>query len=183
MKETEKPTLNSQFFADEPTPEPTLEPTPTPESTPEPELSAEDQLQQMRVEMAKYKKAVDKATGEAATYKKQLREKLTADEAAAQEKAEREAEREEKFNLLLKENTITKFEKNYVSLGYDAELATKAATAQFENDVDALFKIQQTFQSGLIKAKEAEWMKQNPIPNAGNGEGGVKDPFLEGFGQ
>ena len=89
MKENKvKIPFNLQFFA-EPAPEPTPEPTPTPE--PEPQLSAEEQLQQMRVEMAKMKKSLDKATGEAADYKKQLRARQSEDEIRLQEKAEKEA--------------------------------------------------------------------------------------------
>ena len=110
MKENKvKIPFNLQFFA-EPAPEPTPEPTPTPEpeQTPEPQLSAEEQLQQMRVEMAKMKKSLDKATGEAADYKKQLRAKQSEDEIRLQEKAEKEAERQEQFDKLLKENTVNK---------------------------------------------------------------------------
>lgn len=159
--------------------------TETPQSTEkkEVELTADEQLQQMRVELAKLKKATDKATSEAANYKKQLREKQSADEIAAQEKAEKEVERQEQFEKLLKENTVTKFEKNYLSLGYPEELATKAATAQYESDTDALFKIQSDFQATYAKKLEAEWLKNRPEPQIGTGEDNDKtDPFLKGFG-
>ena len=152
--------------------------TPTPD---EPQVTPEEELARLRVEMAKYKKNMDKAASEAASFKKQLKEKLTADEIALQEKAELESEREEKFQQLLKENTVTKYEKNFLGLGYPQDLATKAATAQFENDTEELFKIQSLYQTNLVKAKEAEWAKNRPNPQTGNGEGEQSDPFLMGF--
>lgn len=136
----------------------------------------------LKVQVAKMKKAMDKATSEAASYKKQLREKQTAEEIALQEKAEKEAEREEAYQKLLKENTVTKYEKNFLSLGYSEELATRAANAQYDGDTEELFKIQQDFQSALLRQKEAEWAKSRPNPQAGNGEGDDMDAFLKGFG-
>lgn len=136
----------------------------------------------LKVQLAKMKKAMDKATSDTAKYKKQLREKQTAEEAALQEKAEKEAEREEAFQKLLKENTVTKYEKNFVALGYSEELATKAANAQYDGDTEELFKIQQDFQSALLRQKEAEWAKSRPNPQAGNGENDDMDAFLKGFG-
>ena len=131
-------------------------------------VSLAEQVAQLKVQNAKLKKASDKATSEAASYKKQLREKQTAEEIALQEKAEKEAEREEQFQKLLRENTITKFEKNFLALGYPADLAAKAAEAQCDNDTDELFSIQQTFIEEKEKAMKADWMKSMPAPPAGN---------------
>lgn len=136
----------------------------------------------LKVQIAKMKKAMDKAASDTARYKKQLREKQTAEEIALQEKAEKEAEREEAYQKLLKENTVTKYEKNFLALGYSEELATRAANAQYDGDTEELFKIQQDFQSALLKQKEAEWAKSRPNPQAGNGEDDDMDAFLKGFG-
>lgn len=108
---------------------------------------------------AKLKKANDKATSEAASYKKQLREKQTAEEIALQEKAEKEAEREEQFQKLLRENTITKFEKNFPCTWMSCGSGCKGATAQCDNDTDELFSIQQTFIEEKEKTMKADWMK------------------------
>ena len=143
-------------------------------------VSLAEQVAQLKVQNAKLKKANDKATSEAASYKKQLREKQTAEEIALQEKAEKEAEREEQFQKLLRENTITKFEKNFLTLGYPADLAAKAATAQCDNDTDELFSIQQTFIEEKEKTMKADWMKSMPNPPAGNSDDD-EDAFLKGF--
>ena len=144
------------------------------------DVSLAEQVAQLKVQNAKLKKANDKATSEAASYKKQLREKQTAEEIALQEKAEKEAEREEQFQKLLRENTITKFEKNFLALGYPADLAAKAAAAQCDNDTDELFDIQQTFIEEKEKTMKADWMKSMPNPPAGNSDDD-EDAFLKGF--
>lgn len=144
------------------------------------DVSLAEQVAQLKVQNAKLKKANDKATSEAASYKKQLREKQTAEEIALQEKAEKEAEREEQFQKLLRENTITKFEKNFLALGYPADLAAKAAEAQCDNDTDELFSIQQTFIEEKEKTMKADWMKSMPNPPAGNSDDD-EDAFLKGF--
>lgn len=144
------------------------------------DVSLAEQVAQLKVQNAKLKKANDKATSEAASYKKQLREKQTAEEIALQEKAEKEAKREEQFQKLLRENTITKFEKNFLTLGYPADLAAKAATAQCDNDTDELFSIQQTFIEEKEKTMKADWMKSMPNPPAGNSDDD-EDAFLKGF--
>lgn len=181
--------MNVQFFAEpsqepEPNqnqePEPNTEPSREPES--EPQLSAEEQLQQLMVENIKLKKAQEKAASEAADYKKKYNATLTDKQKADQEKAEKEAEREEQFNKLLKENTVTKYEKNFLSLGYPEDLANKAAVAQYDGDTESLFKIQSDFQQKLVKERETEWLKNRPDVQAGNDEDVEKtDPFLKGF--
>ena len=143
-------------------------------------VSLAEHVAQLKVQNAKLKKANDKATSEAASYKKQLREKQTAEGIALQEKAEKDAERVEQFQKLLRENTITKFEKNFLALGYPADLAAKAATAQCDNDTDELFSIQQTFIEEKEKTMKADWMKSMPNPPAGNSDDD-EDAFLKGF--
>ena len=179
--------LNLQFFAEpEPTPEPNPEPTPAPQPSTEPqpkepELSAEERLQQIMVENAKLKKATDKATSEAAEFKKKWKSALTEQEKADMEKAEKEAERQGQYESLLRENSINKFEKNFLKLGYSPELAVKASEAQFDNDTESLFEIQSQHQANIVKQKQNEWLKTRPTPQGGNGEGEKLDPFLAGF--
>ena len=188
--------MNLQLFAEDPSDKPTGdvsekehdnednddagEHEDNPEEDDVPNLAKENAS--LKVQLAKMKKAMDKATSDTAKYKKQLRKKQSAEEIALQEKAEKEAEREEAYQKLLKENTVTKYEKNFLALGYSEELATKAANAQYDGDTEELFKIQQDFQTNLLKQKEAEWAKSRPNPQAGNGEGDDIDAFLKGFG-
>lgn len=141
----------------------------------------EPTVQELMVEIAKLKRGLDKASSEAADYKKKYNATLSEKEQADLEKAEREAEKEEKFNQLLRENSINKLEKNFVLLGYNEEQAHKAATAQYDGNTDELFKIQSEVQQTLVKAKEAEWLKNRPLVNSGGVNDKEVDPFLQGF--
>ena len=140
----------------------------------------EPTVQELMVQVAKLKRGLDKATSEAADYKKKYNATLSEKEQADLEKAEREAEKEERFNQLLRENSINKLEKNFVLLGYNEEQANKAATAQYDGNTDELFKIQLEVQQALVKQKEAEWIKNRPLVNSG-GANKEDDPFLKGF--
>lgn len=127
-------------------------------------------VQALRLELAKTKKAMDKAAAEAANYKRQLSERLTADEKAAAEKAEQDAIREQEYQELKRENSINKIVKQFMGLGYDAVQAEKAATAQYDGDMETMFSVQKEVQTALLKAKEAEWINSRPPIQSGVGE-------------
>ena len=138
----------------------------------------QEQIKTLMIENAKLKKASDKASSEASTYKKQLREKQSEQERFDMEKAEAEAEREEKYKALLRENSINKFEKNYLGLGYTADEATRMATAEVDGDADMKFKIMTEVNARQFKEKEAEWLKSRPQASTGSGSNGLtKEQF------
>lgn len=143
--------------------------TPEKSSNTKSEKTAEEQIAEMRVQMAKLKRATDRATAEASNYKKQLREKQSADEIALQEKAEAEAKRDEEFNEMKKKLEIHDLTENFMSLGYDKNLALKAANASYENDREELFRIQTEFMNAHDNALKSELYKTIPELNAGVG--------------
>ena len=51
----------------------------------------------------------------------------------------------------------------------NSDLAKKAAEAEIAGDMDTLTTIQKQHTDLLIKAKEAEWIKNRPAVNAGVG--------------
>lgn len=130
-------------------------------------VSAEDQLQQLMVENAKLKRAMDKASSEAADYKKKYNATLSEQERASQEKAEAEARRDERLAELERENSIHKFTESFLDLGYDKESAITAATAQVDNDVETLFKLQKKIIDEKVQAKEQEMYKSIPRAKTG----------------
>nr|DAH33230.1 MAG TPA: Major head protein [Caudoviricetes sp.] len=147
----------------------------------EPQPSLEEQLQQMRIEYAKLKKAQEDAAADASNWKKKYNATLSDAEKLAQEKADKEAEKDAELARLRKESAVSKFEKNFLTLGYSQELAKKAAEAQFDGDTDTLFLVQSQAQEAIVKAKEAEWYKNRPEINTGADTGTDEDPFLKGF--
>lgn len=191
MEKKELLKTNLQFFA-EPAPEPSKdEPKPPAPKPPigspndEPkdgdsQPSLEEQLQQMRVENAKLKKAQEDAATDASNWKKKYNATLSDAEKLAQEKADKEAEKDAELNRLRRESAVSKFEKNFLTLGYSQELAQKAAEAQFDGDTDTLFLVQSQAQEAILKAKENEWYKNRPEVNTGVSNG-KEDPFLQGF--
>ena len=138
-------------------------------------------MQQMRIENAKLKKAQEDAATDASNWKKKYNATLSDAEKLAQEKADKEAEKDAELAKLRKESAVSKYEKNFLTLGYSQELAKKAAEAQFEGDTDTLFLVQSQAQEAIVKAKEAEWYKNRPEITTGAGDGSKDDPFLQGF--
>lgn len=129
--------------------------------------NAEEQLQQKMVELAKLKRAFDKASSEAAEFKKKYNATLSEQERASQEKAEAEARRDERLAELERENSIHKYTESYLDLGYDKESAIAAATAQVDNDVETLFKLQKKIIDEKVLAKEQELIKDIPRAKTG----------------
>lgn len=127
----------------------------------------EDQIQKLLVENAKLKRASERANSEAADYKKKYNATLSEQERASQEKAEEQARRDERLAELERENSIHKFTESFLDLGYDKESAIAAATAQVDNDVDTLFKLQKKILDEKIAAKEQELIKSIPRAKTG----------------
>ena len=129
--------------------------------------SYEDQIQKLLVENAKLKRASERANSEAADYKKKYNATLSEQERASQEKAEEQARRDERLAELERENSIHRFTESYLDLGYDKESAIAAATAQVDNDVDTLFKLQKKVIDEKVLAKEQELIKDIPRAKTG----------------
>ena len=137
------------------------------DAKPTPSMSIEEQMQQLMVENAKLKRAVDKSSSEAADYKKKYNATLSEKEQADMAKAEEQARRDERLAELERENSIHRFTEQYLDLGYDKESATAAATAQVDNDVDTLFKLQKKIIDEKVLAKEQELIKDIPRAKTG----------------
>jgi len=144
-----------------------VKPESAPKADEKPTPSAEDTIQQQMVEIAKLKRALDKASSDVADYKKKYNATLSEQERASQEKAEAEARRDERLAELERENSIHKFTESFLDLGYDKESAIAAATAQVDNDVDTLFKLQKKIIDDRVLAKEQEMYKSIPRAKTG----------------
>lgn len=132
-----------------------------------PTTSPEEQMQALMLENAKLKRAMDKASSEAADYKKKYNATLSEQEKANLEKAEEQAKRDERLAELERENSIHKFTESFLDLGYDKESAIAAATAQVDNDVETLFRLQKKVIDEKVLAKEQELIKDIPRAKTG----------------
>lgn len=111
----------------------------------------------------------DKTASELAAAKKALAAKMTEDEAKTAAEMAKAAELEEKYNLLLKESTVSKHKAKFLGLGYDEKLAEGTAQALADGDYDTMVKNQATHMQTRESALKAELLKQTPAPPAGGG--------------
>ena len=137
------------------------------------EMTAEDKLKALEEfefeetkpdsgETDKLKAALSKANSEAAEWKRQFREKQTEQERAEAERAEREKAVEEELRGLRRDKTVSGFTAQCLALGYDKDLALKAAEAMADNDAATILACQQDFLAAKQKEMEATALNKQP---------------------
>ena len=144
------------------------------------EMSAEDKLKALEEfdieipkpatdsdEVIKLKNALSNANSQAAEYKRALREKQSEQERAEAERAEREAARDAEIKELRRDKTVSGYLANCLSLGYDKELAQRAAEAMADNDAAAIMECQREFLEAKQKEIEAAALNRQPTLTTG----------------
>lgn len=109
----------------------------------------------------------DKTASELAAAKKQLKEKQTTDEAAAA--AQKEIQ--DQIAALQKENSTFKFEKQFLTGGYDAKTATAMAEAVAGGDMAKFATLNASFMADQKKGLEAS-IKADLLKNTPGLQGG-----------
>ena len=143
------------------------------------EMSAEEKLKALEEfefetpkpatdEAEKLKAALSKANSEAAEWKRQFREKQTEAERAEAERTEREKAVEEELRGLRRDKTVSGFVAQCLALGYDKDLALRAAEAMADNDAATIFACQQDFLESKKKELEAAALNKQPTITAGS---------------
>ena len=142
------------------------------------EMSAEDKLKALEGyeievpkggndETDKLKAALSKANSEAAEWKRQFREKQTEQERAEAERAEREKAVEEELRGLRRDKTVSNYVAQCLALGYDKELAIRAAEAMADNNAAEIMACQQEFLDTKKKELEANALNRQPTLTSG----------------
>ena len=142
------------------------------------EMTAEEKLkalEEFEIEMPKdnsveinnLKDALSKANSQAADWKRQFREKQTEQERAEAERAEREKAVEEELRGLRRDKTVSGYVANCLALGYDKDLALRAAEAMADNDAAAILACQQDFLEAKQKELEAAALNKQPTLTPG----------------
>ena len=143
------------------------------------DLKAE--LERLKSENGKLKTAQSNAASDAAKWKKEAREKMD-------EKARADAETKELIEQLRAENEAMKRNQgvaeraaSYIGVGFDADLAKKAAEASFDGKHEDFMTYLKAFLEAHDKALKADALRNNPRPNgSGGGEPGItKEQFAK----
>lgn len=138
------------------------------------EMSAEDKIKALEEyefeapapkesdEVSKLKTALSKANSDAAEWKRQFREKQTEAERAEAERKEREQAVEEELRILRRDKTVAGYVNSCLALGYDKDLALRAAEAMADGNAAEIMSCQQEFLA--VKQKELEMAALNKQP-------------------
>ena len=118
-------------------------------------------------ETRRLKQALSKANSEASEWKKALREKQTEAERAEAERAEREKAVEDELRTLRRDKTVSGYVAQCLALGYDKDLALRAAEAMADNDAAAIMACQQEFLEAKQKEFEATALNRQPTLSHG----------------
>jgi hypothetical protein len=124
-------------------------------------------------EIERLKAALSKSNSENAEWKKKHREALSEEERKAQEMADRMKQLEEQNATLLRESSVSKHKARFLGMGYEEALATDAAVAMADGDMEKLFSYQQKHQEALEKKIRADALKGTPKPVPNKGEGAM----------
>ena len=122
-------------------------------------------------ELERLKNANSKLSSENAEWKRKHREALSEEERKAQEIADRMKQLEEQNAALLRESGVAKHKAKFLGMGYEEALASDAAVAMVDGDMDKLFSYQQKHQEALEKKIRADALKGTPKPVPDKGDG------------
>ena len=142
------------------------------------EMTAEDKLKALEEyeietpkdnseEINKLKASLSKANSDAAELKRQFREKQSEQERAEAERAEREKAVEDELRTLRRDKTVSGYLAQCLALGYDKELALKAAEAMADNDAAKIMECQSEFLDAKKKEYEAAALNKQPTLTSG----------------
>ena len=122
-------------------------------------------------ELERLKTANSKLSSENADWKRKHREALSEEERKSQEVADELKQLREQNEKLLRESNLSKHKAKFLGMGYDEALASDAAAAMVDGDMEKLFSYQQKHQEALEKKIRADALKSTPkpVPNKGDG--------------
>lgn len=115
-------------------------------------------------EIERLKAALSKSNSENAEWKKKHREALSEEERKAQETADLIKQLQEENATLTRESNVSKHKAKFLGMGYEEALASDAAVAMTDGDMEKLFSYQQKHQEALEKKIRADALKSTPKP-------------------
>lgn len=120
-------------------------------------------------ELSKYKKIVSERNSEINKLKDELKSKRTADEQAAIEREEKQKAMELELDSLRKEKKISKLTTDFMSIGFNKEMAEKTAIAKVDGDDDTVFANLKSLTENITKSAMANAMDEQGGLSSGSG--------------
>ena len=127
----------------------------------------------LTAEVERLKTANSKLSSENADWKRKHREALTEEERKTQETADLVKRLQEENAVLTRDSNVSKHKAKFLSMGYDESLASDAAVAMVDGDMEKLFSYQQKHQEALVKNIRAESLKGTPKPVPDKKDGAI----------
>ena len=124
-------------------------------------------------EVERLKTANSKLSSENAEWKRKHREALSEEERKSQEVADELKQLREQNEKLVRESNLSKHKAKFLGMGYDEDLATDAAVAMVDGDMEKLFSYQQKHQEAFEKKIRADALKGTPKPVPDKRDGAV----------
>lgn len=132
------------------------------------DLSAlQAELERMKAENAKLKSAQSNASADASKYKKELAARMSEEERKAAETKEMFEQLKAENEALKRSQALAEHKANLVGVGFDSELAEKAASAFLDGDFKGFAGHLKDFITARDKAKAAEDVRNTPRPGVG----------------
>ena len=136
-------------------------------------MSAEEKLkalEEYEIDLSGYvdKKLFDKTSSDLANYKKKYQETLSEEERNKAVRDEEIQKMQDELSALKKDKAIADSTAQFLSLGYDGELAKSTAQAFVDGDMAKVFANQKMHQENREKKIKSDLMKDTPAPTVGN---------------
>ena len=124
-------------------------------------------------EVERLKTANSKLSSENADWKRKHREALSEEERRSQETADELKQLREQNEKLMRESNLSKHKAKFLAMGYEDALATDAATAMVDGDMEKLFTYQQKHLEAHEKKIRADALKGTPKPVPDKADGAM----------
>ena len=151
--------------------------------TPEEKIKALEAFEVAEPDYSGYvkKEVFDKTASELTDYKKQLREKMSADEIKAKEDAEKQEQLQSNYDALLRKVALSENKAKLLGLGYEDKLASEAAEAMVEGNLDKVFAYQKKHLEAVEKKIREDVLHNTPKPEGGNSSTTMTKEKLRGM--
>ena len=128
----------------------------------------QDTITKLQGDLEKQKQATSNASSDAADWKKKFRETQDEGTRKAAETEDTISGLRSELAELKKNATVSGFEKNFLSLGYDASLARSTAEAMANGDMATVFANQKSFNDAQAQAIQERLLNNMPDLTKGN---------------